>query len=84
MKKSTKSPGNGNGNGKKGSWTPLALSPREREILKLLKDGARTPVMAKALTISEKTARTHVQNILRKLGLHSRIEAVVYAYKNRI
>ena len=43
-----------------------------------------TPGIAKKLFISEKTVRTHIQNILRKLGMHSRLEAVVYAYKQKV
>jgi len=85
MKKRSKAAGKKKSaaNGKGKSRAPLPLSPREEEILKLLTEGTRTGAMAKGLGISEKTARTHVQNILRKLGLHSRIEAVVYAFKNK-
>ncbi len=62
----------------------LPLSDRETEVLRLLAGGVNTPGIAKKLFISDKTVRTHIQNILRKLGMHSRLEAVVYAYKQRV
>jgi len=62
----------------------LPLSDRETEVLKQLATGVNTPGIAKKLFISEKTVRTHIQNILRKLGMHSRLEAVVYAYKQKV
>jgi DNA-binding NarL/FixJ family response regulator len=55
------------------------LTPREREVLLLVTDGADNLRIARALSISPETARTHVQNILGKLGLHSRLEAVAFA-----
>ncbi|MCC6224733.1 MAG: PAS domain-containing protein [Thermoleophilia bacterium] len=53
------------------------LTPREREILGLLADGLDTREIATALVVSLATVRNHVQNILAKLGVHSRLEAVV-------
>jgi len=53
------------------------LTRREREVLQLLADGADTKEIAKQLTLSLTTVRNHVQNILDKLGVHSRVEAVV-------
>ena len=53
------------------------LTRREREVLQLLADGADTKEIAKRLTLSLTTVRNHVQNILDKLGVHSRVEAVV-------
>lgn len=55
------------------------LTRREREVLVHVTDGADNLRIARALTISPETARTHVQNILVKLGLHSRLEAVAFA-----
>jgi DNA-binding NarL/FixJ family response regulator len=52
------------------------LTPREREILSLLVGGASTKSIALRLVISPETARTHIQNILEKLGVHSRLQAV--------
>lgn len=51
------------------------LTRRERDVLSLLATGARTEVIAEALVISPQTARTHIQNILSKLDVHSRLEA---------
>ena len=53
------------------------LTRREREVLQLLADGADTKEIAERLTVSLTTVRNHVQNILAKLGVHSRVEAVV-------
>jgi DNA-binding CsgD family transcriptional regulator len=55
------------------------LTPREREILALLASGASTPQISERLVISDKTVKTHVQNILRKLGVASRLEAAALA-----
>ncbi len=52
------------------------LTPREREVLGLLLDGLDDRRMAARLVISPQTARTHVQRILRKLDVHSRVEAI--------
>lgn len=54
----------------------VSLTPREREVLVLLADGLDDEAMAQRLFISPETARTHVQRILRKLDVHSRLEAV--------
>lgn len=54
------------------------LTGREREVLSMLADGADNSRIGRALVISPQTARTHVQNILSKLGLHSRLEAVAF------
>jgi DNA-binding NarL/FixJ family response regulator len=51
------------------------LTRREREVLRLLVDGSGTEAIAHVLVISPQTARTHIQNILAKLGVHSRLEA---------
>ncbi len=57
------------------------LSPREMELLRLLASATATNDIAKEMDISEKTVRTHVQNILRKMKMRSRVEVVVWAYK---
>lgn len=56
-----------------------ALSAREREILALIAQGASNKVIARSLDIAETTVKIHVQHILRKLGLSSRVQAAVYA-----
>jgi len=58
------------------------LTDREREVLSLLAQGLSTQDIAQALSISPSTARNHIQNILHKLGVHSRLEAVAYAYEH--
>lgn len=55
------------------------LTRRELEILRLMAQGANTKAMAEQFCISPMTVRNHAQNILTKLGTHSRLEAAVYA-----
>ena len=57
------------------------LSPREREVLSLLGRGVDNRTIAETLLISPQTARTHVQNILGKLRVHSRAEAASVAHR---
>ncbi len=58
------------------------LSPREREILGFLARGASNKEIARALDVAESTVKIHVQHILRKLNLTSRVQAAVYAVEN--
>ena len=58
------------------------LTLREREVLTLLARGFSTIEIAEALSISMSTVRNHIQKIFDKLGVHSRPEAIVYAYQN--
>lgn len=60
------------------------ISPREREILMLLARGASNKEMARELKLAESTVKIHVQNILRKLNLTSRVQAAVYAVEHGI
>ncbi len=53
------------------------LTPREREVLALVSDGLSNGQIARVLFISEKTASVHVSNILRKLGVSSRVQAAL-------
>lgn len=55
------------------------LTPRENEILALLAEGQSNKVIARNLGISDGTVKLHVKSILRKLGVHSRVEAAVMA-----
>jgi PAS domain S-box-containing protein len=55
------------------------LTPREVEVLRLLSEGCRTREVARILCVSVATVRTHVQNLLGKLQVHSRLEAVALA-----
>ncbi len=60
------------------------LTPREREVLALLAEGASNEEIAAALVISPKTVERHRENIMRKLNLHSRAELVRYAIRKGI
>jgi DNA-binding NarL/FixJ family response regulator len=58
------------------------LTERERQILQLLAQGKRNDDIASELFISPQTVQTHVRNILGKLRVHSKLEAVAFAVKN--
>jgi DNA-binding NarL/FixJ family response regulator len=60
---------------------PALLTPREREILALLGEGRSNREIANILVISERTARTHVSNVLSKLDLTSRTQAALMAIR---
>ncbi len=60
------------------------LSAREVEVLGMLAAGRSTPEIAIALHISNLTARNHIQNILDKLEVHSKSEAVAFAFQKRL
>jgi two-component system nitrate/nitrite response regulator NarL len=62
-----------------GSVRKAPLSPREQEILRLVATGSSNKEVARALGVAESTVKIHVQHILRKLGLSSRVQAAVYA-----
>jgi DNA-binding NarL/FixJ family response regulator len=57
------------------------LTSRERQVLHLLIEGASNKDMAKRLAIRSNTVRTHVQNLLAKLRVHTRLEAVTLAIR---
>ena len=69
--------GNGNGNG-------VALTPREQDILRCLAEAIPTSRIAERLEISPVTVRNHIQRVLQKLGVHSKLHAVVYAYRHQL
>lgn len=58
------------------------LTPREREVLALLAQGASSQAIARRLSITHNTVRSHVQSILNKLQVGSRLEAVAFAIRN--
>ena len=60
------------------------LTERELEVLKLVARGLNNRDIAKELFISENTVKNHIRNILEKLQLHSRMEAVVYAVREKL
>ena len=61
-----------------------ALSPREREILAFIAGGASNKEIARTLDVAESTVKIHVQHILRKLELSSRVQAAVWAIEHGI
>lgn len=61
-----------------------SLTPRENQILSLLAEGQSNKVIARNLGISDGTVKLHVKAILRKLNIHSRVEAAVIAVKQRL
>jgi two-component system nitrate/nitrite response regulator NarL len=60
------------------------LTRREREVLELLAAGATSDQLAEELSLSPHTVRTHIQNIMSKLQVHSRLEAATFAVRNGI
>lgn len=56
-----------------------ALSPREREVLRLLADGLSNKELARALNVSENTIKTHLANLYAKLGTRNRVQALARA-----
>lgn len=64
--------------------TVARITPREREVLQALAQGLDDETMAETLHISLRTARTHVANILGKLGVETRLQALVFAVRNGV
>jgi DNA-binding NarL/FixJ family response regulator len=56
-----------------------SLSPREREVLRLITEGLGNAQIGDRLSISEKTVRNHVSNVFDKLGVWTRAQAIVFA-----
>ena len=63
---------------------PVTLTTREKEILRCLSEGLPTGAIAKKLFISPVTVRNHIQNLLHKLDVHSKLAAVVFAYQHKL
>ena len=60
------------------------LTRREREVLALLAEGKTNEAISQSLVISPETARTHIRSVLRKLGVHSRLEAAAFVVQNGV
>ncbi len=71
-------------NGTHPEAAPVHLTARELEVLGLLAHGSRTGVIAERLGISHHTVHNHVAIVLNKLGVHSRAEAVAYAFEHHL
>ncbi len=70
--------GHGGGDG----LTATSLTDREREVLALIAAGCSNREIARNLTVAEKTVKTHVSNVLMKLGVQDRTQAALYAVRH--
>ncbi|KNZ89092.1 two-component system response regulator NarL [Morganella morganii] len=60
-----------------------ALTPRERDILKLIAQGQPNKMIARKLDITESTVKVHVKNLMKKMKVKSRVEAAVWVLQNK-
>lgn len=70
------------GNGAPAVPGPAPLTEREREVLTLIAAGRSNREIARALSVAEKTVKTHVSNVLMKLGVQDRTQAALYAVRH--
>ena len=69
-------------NGSPASIGPVPLTEREREVLALIAAGHSNREIARSLSVAEKTVKTHVSNVLMKLGVQDRTQAALYAVRH--
>ncbi|NRQ31363.1 response regulator transcription factor [Nonomuraea sp. NN258] len=74
--------GPASGNGSSPAPAPVPLTEREREVLALIAAGRSNREIARSLAVAEKTVKTHVSNVLMKLGVQDRTQAALYAVKH--
>ena len=60
------------------------LTPRERDILKLIAQGLSNKMIARKLDITESTVKVHVKHLLKKMKLKSRVEVAVWVHQQRV
>ncbi len=60
------------------------LTRREKEVLRMLARGFRTEAISEQLNLSSTTVRNHIQRLMAKLDVHSRVEAVAYAHRHQL
>ncbi|OLF08340.1 DNA-binding response regulator [Actinophytocola xinjiangensis] len=61
---------------------PVALTPRETDVLRLIADGRSNAEIARGLHITEATVKTHINNLFAKAGLRDRAQAVTFAFRH--
>lgn len=61
-----------------------SLTSRERQVLRLLAEGSNATSIAQALVVSPATVRKHIQHVLKKLGVHTTLEAVAYTSRHTL
>ena len=69
-------------NGSPTAMGPVSLTEREREVLALIAAGQSNREIARSLSVAEKTVKTHVSNVLMKLGVQDRTQAALYAVRH--
>lgn len=67
-----------------GEWDIDQLTPRERDILKLIAQGLSNKMIARKLDITESTVKVHVKHLLKKMKLKSRVEVAVWVHQQRV